>query len=56
MAKKDKKKEREQRLIQERIADLSRQKAANRGNLLLVVTLIWLIGLVLIVAKYGRIW
>jgi len=42
--------------IQKTIDDIAKRRNFNRGNLVLLVTIIWLIGLFLIVAKYGKIW
>jgi hypothetical protein len=38
------------------IDDLSKRHTFNRGNLLLLIAIIWVLGLFLIVAKYGKIW
>jgi len=42
--------------LQKTIDDIAKRRTFNRGNLVLLVTIIWLIGLFLIVAKYGKIW
>jgi uncharacterized membrane protein len=42
--------------IQKTIDDIAKRRNFNRGNLVLLVTIIWLIGLFLIVAKYGKMW
>ena len=39
-----------------KIEDLAKKHTFNRGNLMLLISIIWLIGLFLIVAKYGKIW
>ncbi|MFA6413580.1 MAG: hypothetical protein WCW53_12870 [Syntrophales bacterium] len=38
------------------IDDLAKKNTFNRGNLMLLISIVWLIGLFLIVAKYGKIW
>jgi len=38
------------------IDDLAKRNTFNRGNLMLLISIVWLIGLFLIVAKYGKIW
>jgi len=39
-----------------KIEDLAKKRSFNRGNLMLLISIVWLIGLFLIVAKYGKIW
>jgi hypothetical protein len=38
------------------IEDLAKKHTFNRGNLLLLVSILWVLGLFLIVAKYGKMW
>jgi hypothetical protein len=39
-----------------KIKDLAGKHNFNRGNLMLLISIVWLIGLFLIVAKYGKLW
>ena len=39
-----------------KIKDLVAKRNFNRGNFMLLLNIIWLIGLFLIVAKYGKVW
>ncbi|HEY5497352.1 MAG TPA: hypothetical protein VIK19_03365 [Syntrophales bacterium] len=39
-----------------KIKDLAGKHTFNRGNLMLLISIAWLIGLFLIVAKYGKLW
>jgi hypothetical protein len=46
---------RKQKLQVDKIVDdMARRRTFNRGNLMLLISIIWLIGLFLIVAKYGK--
>ncbi len=38
------------------IEDLAKRHTFNRGNLMLLISIIWVLGLFLIVAKYGKMW
>jgi len=42
--------------VNNRIEDLAKRHTFNRGNLMLLISIVWLIGLFLIVAKYGKLW
>lgn len=39
-----------------KIEDLAKRHTFNRGNLLLLISIVWLIGIFIIVAKYGKVW
>jgi len=39
-----------------KIKDLAGKHTFNRGNLMLLISIIWLIGIFIIVAKYGKLW
>lgn len=39
-----------------KIKDLTGKHTFNRGNFILLVAIMWMIGIFLIVAKYGKIW
>jgi len=39
-----------------KIEDLTKRHTFNRGNLMLLISIVWLIGLFIIVAKYGKLW
>ncbi|MCX5827731.1 MAG: hypothetical protein NTV58_06995 [Deltaproteobacteria bacterium] len=39
-----------------KIEDLAKRHTFNRGNLMLLISIVWLIGLFIIVAKYGKLW
>ena len=56
MSKKRKEKKQEILAASKRIEDLAKRHTFNRGNLMLLLSILWLIGLFLIVAKYGKIW
>ena len=42
--------------VNKTIEDLAKRHTFNRGNLMLLISIVWLIGLFLIVAKYGKLW
>jgi len=42
--------------VNKKIEDLAKSHTFNRGNLMLLISIVWLIGLFLIVAKYGKLW
>lgn len=56
MGKKNKDKKGHDLAVQRRIAELAKNRTTDRGKLLLAVTLLWLLGLILIVARYGKLW
>jgi len=39
-----------------KIKDLAGKHTFNRGNFMLLVAIMWMIGLFLIVARFGKIW
>lgn len=39
-----------------KIKDLAAKRTFNRSNFMLLVAIMWMIGLFLIVARYGKIW
>lgn len=39
-----------------KIKDLAGKHTFNRGNLMLLISIVWLIGIFIIVAKYGKLW
>ena len=56
MSKKKKEKKKQALDANKRVEDLAKRHSFNRGNLMLLISIVWLIGLFLIVAKYGKIW
>jgi len=57
MSKKTRKSKKNRLLQTDKIVeDLAKRHTFNRGNLMLLISIIWLIGLFLIVAKYGKAW
>lgn len=54
MSRKRKAERKKEQELQKRIDEIAKRRTFNRGNLVLLVTIIWLIGLVLIVLKYGK--
>ncbi len=42
--------------LQKQIDNLAKRRTFNRGNFALLISLLWLLGLLLIVAKYGKLW
>ncbi|MCX7816692.1 MAG: hypothetical protein N2317_04165 [Syntrophales bacterium] len=56
MGKKKKREKKREMELEKRLAGLSKKRTINRGDLMLIVTVVWLLGLIVIVAKYGRLW
>ncbi|MFA5179839.1 MAG: hypothetical protein WC405_00840 [Syntrophales bacterium] len=56
MAKKRREEKKQAFEAHKKIEDLAKRHTFNRGNLMLLISIIWVIGLFLIVAKYGKIW
>lgn len=56
MSKKRKTARKQALVADKKIEDLAKRHTFNRGNLVLLVSIVWLIGLFLIVAKYGKLW
>lgn len=56
MGKKKRKEKKKEVELERRLASLSKKKTISRGDLMLIVTVIWLLGLIVIVAKYGKLW
>ncbi len=56
MSKKRKSARKQDLIANKKIEDLAKRHSFNRGNLVLLISIVWLIGLFLIVAKYGKLW
>jgi hypothetical protein len=56
MSKKNRKVKKQALEADKKIEDLAKRHTFNRGNLILLISIVWLIGIFIIVAKYGKLW